>query len=558
VDRRVLFVLLVAALCPYFVGLGDSSIWDANEAFYVETPREMMERGDYVRPTFNYEPRLNKPVLSYWIVAAFYSLFGVSIGVQRLAIALGAVLLIAAAFALGRAAAEPRGAGGSATPTALDAGLWAALGLAIAPRLVMFARRIFIDIYTSAFMGLTLAFFALSERYPERRRSFLVLMYVAVGIGTLTKGPVALALPGLVFAVYLLAYRELSRVGQMMIPLGILIVSAIVVPWYVALYLRGDGQYILTFLLGENIGRFAEGMGESARRGPLFYVPVVFSDSFPWSLLLVPAAVDWWRGRRGGAAATGPRRVRALLWLWILVIVVFFSLSQTKQDLYIFPIVVAIAALGGVVVVDRGASSVDAPLRFTIAALGALLLIGGVAAWYWLHGLATSYGLDGMALAFTIAAAGGAATLVSVAARRSVHGLVLLIAAIIAVNWVFILRVLPSVEPYKPSPAFARVIAERAGPDDLVAHFNIAMPSMVFYLQRHIDVYYDLEAFSTALRGGRDVYAVLWAADYAAVRAQSGVETCVVDRRPTLEAKLRDFLARAPLPEVLLVSTDCR
>src|SRR3954471_4823130 len=93
-------VLLAAALVPYFVGLGTSAIWDANEAFYVETPREMIERGDYVSPTFNYEPRLNKPVLSYWIVAAFYKAFGVSVGVQRLAITLGAMGLLASAFLL--------------------------------------------------------------------------------------------------------------------------------------------------------------------------------------------------------------------------------------------------------------------------------------------------------------------------------------------------------------------------------------------------------------------------------------------------------------------------
>ena len=48
-----------------------------------------------------------------------------------------------------------------------------AAGLAAAPRLVMFARRIFIDIWITAFMSLTLLFFALSERYPERRRLFL-------------------------------------------------------------------------------------------------------------------------------------------------------------------------------------------------------------------------------------------------------------------------------------------------------------------------------------------------------------------------------------------------
>ena len=77
------------------------------------------------------------------------------------------------------------------------------VGLAAAPRLVMFARRIFIDIWITAFMSLTLLFFALSERYPERRRLFLVLMYVSIGLGVLTKGPVAIALPALAFALYL-------------------------------------------------------------------------------------------------------------------------------------------------------------------------------------------------------------------------------------------------------------------------------------------------------------------------------------------------------------------
>src|SRR6185503_11599315 len=164
------FVLLIAAIVPYFIDLGGSSIWDANEAFYVETPREMMEQRDFVTPTFNYEPRLNKPVLSYWIVAAFYKVFGVSVAVQRVPIALGALTMIVAALLLARAAAN------------LEAGLWAAVGMAVAPRLVMFGRRIFIDIYISMFMALTLTFFALAERYPERRRLFLLLMYACVGL----------------------------------------------------------------------------------------------------------------------------------------------------------------------------------------------------------------------------------------------------------------------------------------------------------------------------------------------------------------------------------------
>jgi len=97
-------LLLLLGVAVYFVALGNSAIWDANEAFYVETPREMLEARDFVNPTFNYLPRFNKPVLSYWIVAGLYKLFGVSVAVQRFGIAIGALVLIGCAFVLARTA----------------------------------------------------------------------------------------------------------------------------------------------------------------------------------------------------------------------------------------------------------------------------------------------------------------------------------------------------------------------------------------------------------------------------------------------------------------------
>src|SRR5262249_60282300 len=95
--RNVLWLLLALGLAVYFVSLGNSAIWDANEAYYVETPREMLEAHDLVNPAFNYEPRFNKPVLSYWIVAALYRAFGVSVAVQRFGIPLGALISLASA-----------------------------------------------------------------------------------------------------------------------------------------------------------------------------------------------------------------------------------------------------------------------------------------------------------------------------------------------------------------------------------------------------------------------------------------------------------------------------
>ena len=87
-----LFAILLALAVPvFFLFLGANSVWDTNEAFYVETPRQMVRSGDYINPTFNAAPRFNKPVLSYWIVAGLYRAFGDSVAVERVGIAIGAV-----------------------------------------------------------------------------------------------------------------------------------------------------------------------------------------------------------------------------------------------------------------------------------------------------------------------------------------------------------------------------------------------------------------------------------------------------------------------------------
>src|SRR5438552_9368387 len=99
-QRYILIIILALAVAPYFIKLGASSLWDANEAFYAETPREMIEAGDFINPSFNYQPRFNKPPLCYWVVAAFYKVFGVSESAERWALAFGAIVLIATAFYL--------------------------------------------------------------------------------------------------------------------------------------------------------------------------------------------------------------------------------------------------------------------------------------------------------------------------------------------------------------------------------------------------------------------------------------------------------------------------
>jgi 4-amino-4-deoxy-L-arabinose transferase-like glycosyltransferase len=545
-QRQILFVLLAAAVAPFFVGLGDSSIWDANEAFYVETPRAMLESGDFVSPTFNDAPRFNKPVLSYWIVAGFYALFGVSVGVERLAIACGGVGLIVATFFLARAV------------FGRDAAPWAALALASSPRFLMFSRRIFIDVYIALFVGLALLFFVLAERRPGRRRLFLSLMYVSIGLGVLTKGPVALVLPGLAFAAYLAVHRQPGRLREMMLPAGALIVAAVVVPWYAAVYARHGWDYIWSFIVGENIGRYTATYGVQDR-GLFFYPPVVLGDMAPWSIFLIAAALSARRTDGGG-------RLASLLWIWIFAIVAFFSFSRSKQDLYILPIVPAVAALAGGVLAsafrtdEAGNPVARSPsrtlVRWTTAVVGLLLVVVGIVVAYVFVGPATVYALRGAGSVAWLAMAGGAVVLALAAGGRVFGAAFALGATAVAANWIFVLVSLPSFEPYKPVPEIAEVLRRRAAPDAVIAEYDVALPSLTYYLRRPYQPVFEPDALERVFATDREVYCILAARDYEALKPRLG-QNCVLARYPLFNVKLGAVLARQPLPELLLVTNTC-
>jgi 4-amino-4-deoxy-L-arabinose transferase-like glycosyltransferase len=553
-ERTLLFVLALAIL-PYLLQLDASSIWDANEAYYVETPREMIERGDYINPSFNYEPRFNKPVLSYWVVAGLYNVFGVSVAVERAAIAVAAMMILAATFFIARTASDH--------PLAP---LLATLGLAAGPRFFMFSRRILVDMAIAAMMTLILLFFALAERYPERRRLFLVLMYVSVGLGVLTKGPVAAVVPALVFLVYLAWHRELGRLRTMMIPTGTVIALAIVAPWYLALYAQHGWTYISEFFIAENLGRYTETVGAQAR-GPLFYLPVVLHDSLPWSLCLPAIVATWWQSRRSSAKpgrsakpSEGEReRIRTLLLLWIGVTVLFFSFSQTKQDLYIFPIVGAVAALGGdwiARVVFTGREVGSRWLTGTLLALSILLAVLGGFVLYLFTSLSV-YRIEGALVAGIVLAGGGVALGILTWRRLSKAAVIVTLSVFIAFNWTLAIRVLPSFEAYKPSVPLSEIIQREAAPSDVVAHFDVALPSMVFYLRRHIDIWFDRDAFVNQIRSAQTVYAVLPADRYEQIRKDPGVSTCELARRPTSDVRLRNLLRLEQPPALVLITNRC-
>jgi hypothetical protein len=141
--------------------------------------------------------------------------------------------------------------------------------------------------------------------------------------------------------------------------------------------------------------------------------------------------------------------------------------------------------------------------------------------------------------------------------RRVLGAVTVLLAALIAFNWVFVTGVLPSFERYKPVPPLSEFLRDRLQPDDRIAHFNVALPSMVYYLRHRVEPHYSAEGFVDAMRSPERVYGVVSARDYEGMKTSLDGRACVLYRVPTCDVKLKNILARESLPELLLLTNRC-
>ena len=538
----ILCILLTAAILPYWIGIGDSTLWDANEAFYAETPRVMIDTGDYVSPSFNAQPRFNKPPLTYWIVAASYHVFGISEWSERLPIVLAAMGLIAAAFVIGRVV------------WGAQAGLWAAIVIATLPRFLMHSRRTSIDVFLTLFMGLTLMFFVLAELRPVRRWLWLCLMYACVAFGFMTKGPVAVVLPGLAFFIYLLVERRLREIGKMMVPAGVAIFLAIVIPWYLLVYQKHGWDHIVSFILNENISRYTdEGWGP---RRHFFYLQTLVGDLFPWSLLVIAALVFVIFRRKWGDRIFGEVGFRCarLIAIWTGVIVLFYSLSRNQQDQYMMPTYLAAAVLAGALI-SAFIKNYTFVVRWIFVASGFLIAAVGGALFY-LTSKRSNIDLAGVGAIGIIFLLGGIATIVSSIVNKRELAVYSQVLAILGLMWIFVLVVLPDFERYKPVKALSEVIASNAPPDARVGYYRHTAPTMVYYLHRQVLEYFHEDEIVNLFAEGKPAYMIMHENDFEAIRSKLPPEAHSIASRPLLQIRLNTIFKQNETPQVVLVTNQ--
>jgi 4-amino-4-deoxy-L-arabinose transferase-like glycosyltransferase len=316
--------LLLAVSCGFlfFFGLAYFGLVGADEPRYAQVAREMLGRHDWVTPTLGGKPWLEKPPLYYWQAMLAYGMFGVSDWAARLPSAADATLLVAAVYLFLRRFRPGLHLDG-ALMTASSAGM------------IGFARAAGTDMpLTAMFAMAMLAWYAW---YQTEQRLWLAGFYLFLALGTLAKGPVAPVLAAIVILVFAAARGELRWVRSTLWIPGILLFSAVVLPWFVAVQLRNP-EFFRVFILEHNLARFGTNLYRHTQ--PYWYYgPVLLVGLVPWVIFVMVAAVEsartWWNtGREFLRSEAG---FSAFLGIWLLVPVVFFSVSRSKLPGYIVP-----------------------------------------------------------------------------------------------------------------------------------------------------------------------------------------------------------------------------
>jgi 4-amino-4-deoxy-L-arabinose transferase-like glycosyltransferase len=329
-------VLLLAGFCAFlfFYGLGQFGLVGADEPRYAQVAREMLQRRDWITPVLGGQPWLEKPPLYYWQAMLAYSLYGVSDAAARAPSALNATLLVIAVYIFLRR---------FRSGVELDGALIAASCAGV----IGYARAAGTDMaLASAFSIAMLSWWGWHE---SGKRAYLAAFYLFMALGTLAKGPVAPFLGALVIVFYAAAVREFRTIVKTLWPPGIAIFCAISLPWYFAVQMRNP-EFFRVFFLQHNLERFSSNLYH--HHAPFwYYLPVTLLALMPWAVFVTAASVEsarrWWAERSTSAPGNEncELQFRLFLLLWLIVPVVFFSISQSKLPGYILPAVPAGALL---------------------------------------------------------------------------------------------------------------------------------------------------------------------------------------------------------------------
>jgi 4-amino-4-deoxy-L-arabinose transferase-like glycosyltransferase len=341
--KRVWLLFFLAAFLLYLYGLGRLPLLGPDEPRYAQIAREMLERHDPVTPTLGGHPWFEKPALLYWMIMAAFGAFGVSEWAARLGPALCGLLTGLFVYLAGRRVElESERAEDSS-----GLGLWSAAAILSSAGMIVFSRGASFDVVVTMTLTAALSCFFVAEvvTRESERRWWLAGFYAAIGASLLAKGLIGIVIPAGIVGAYFLLRREWparSILSSLLwgVPLALLVAAT----WYAPVTARHGWTFIDQFIIQHHFARYLSNKYHHPQ--PFyFYLPVAALFTLPWTAFLVAAlagARRWnWRGRDPAS------KLRVYAFVWLVVPIVFFSLSGSKLPGYILPALPGAALLVG-------------------------------------------------------------------------------------------------------------------------------------------------------------------------------------------------------------------
>jgi 4-amino-4-deoxy-L-arabinose transferase-like glycosyltransferase len=473
--RRPVLTLFLLAFLTFFAGLGQQAITDSDEGFYAEAAREMVERGDWLTPRWNYANRFQKPVLYYWLTAGLYKLTGPTEAAARFWSALSGLGLVLLTWAAARHI------------TRRDDTAWTAGAITATAFGYFFIARLALPDLPLTFC-ITLTIWATLRANARDEPWWWALAGFAAGLGFLFKGPVAIVVPAVVVLPIWWRERRTIALSARGLAIAVVLVVVIAAPWFVAMWAEHGTAYLKSFFVGDNLERFATERFND-RRWPGYYLPIVLSGLMPWSAFVVALSVTpvrqlWHRTR----SLTGDEW---RLLLWALMPLVFYSVSTGQQPRYILPVLPPIAILlatGLIRRVDDARETGEPGKAFVVASW---TTVGLFLVMLVLVVRASPLFVSGGAPVLALGATGLATAMVLSAARTRRWARVPSIVALSGAVTLLALQ-LGALSGARPEPVeqMAALVEEHRRAGELVGEYKAFVRNLVFYLQfQQIEIY---------------------------------------------------------------------
>jgi 4-amino-4-deoxy-L-arabinose transferase-like glycosyltransferase len=460
--------LLAAALALPLLILAAPLI-EVDDARYAEVPRAMAASGDWVLPSLDAMPYVEKPPLWYWLCAASIKSFGASEAAARLPMLLLALLGAGGIFWLGSWLYSPDIGRGAALATA-TAGLW-----------LFLAHNLTLDMPVSVFLLWTTALVLRVLEKPADARWAAPAAWVAAALAFLSKGLISVLFPALWTAVLIGLFPKWRRPAlKLLSPLGVVLAVILAAPWFFAMQARRP-DFFHTFFVEQHFQRFLT--PKYSRGAPWwFYLVVVPCGLLPWTAPFLSGLTKTLRRPFADARATA-------LSLWVLGVIAFFSTSHSKLATYALPVIPHAALLASLALGD----GLPAWARRLSRGLGAILLLcAAVAAVLWLrlpHLSLPPIGADAALLRRLAAAAAaflvclGAAQLYAPSSKRPTAALGL--GGVLAGLCAF--AAVSAASPLISARELALAVKTSAGPADQIWTYDSYLHGLQFYTGRPVD-----------------------------------------------------------------------